>query len=117
MASPNVLANHIGCVSPKDFRRPSIKLSDDKVSQFTEVFDPKQTSVRIGDRYRIIVCHANVIRWFICQALGVDPKHTWGRMRYNHCGVTEIDVDAFGNLTLGFMNQVAHLPPSMCTET
>lgn len=104
-------------VNPKDLRRPSVQLTDDKVSTFNKNFDPKSTSVRIGDRYRIIVCHANIIRWFVCKSLGVDAEGTWGRMRYNHCGLTEIDVDALGNLQLGFFNQAAHLPSHMCTET
>ena len=99
--------NHI---SPTDVRRQSVKLSDTKIDEFKEIFKPSATSVRIGDRYRIIVCHANVIRWFVCQALGVNPEGTWGRMRCNHCSITEISVDAQGNLQLGAFNQLGHLP-------
>ncbi|GLE07088.1 hypothetical protein PINS_up016957 [Pythium insidiosum] len=75
---------------------------------FSETFAGR-TQHRPSDRYRVVVCHANIIRWFVCKALGVDPEGTWGRMRYNHCAVTAMEVDSVGNVQLAFLNQTAHL--------
>jgi len=102
--------------TPADAREECPCLSDEDVRAFNEAFDPKSTSARIGDRYRVIICHANIIRYFACMALGIGPEGTWGRMRYNHCGVTEIDIDSVGNLQLGYINQTSHLPPTMLSE-
>jgi serine/threonine-protein phosphatase PGAM5 len=102
---------------PSDMQIEEMQLSVADQEVFHAVFNSKSTSVRIKDRYRVVVCHANVIRWIVCKALGVDPDGTWGRMRYNHCGITTLEVDSVGNVTLGFLNQVGHLGMDMMTES
>lgn len=102
---------------PEDFQLQENPLTEADKQQFLSIFNAKTSSTRIGDRYRIIVCHANVIRWLICKALGVDPDGTWGKMRYNHCGITAMEVDSLGNVQLGFVNQIGHLDMQMMTES
>ena len=41
------------------------------------------------DRTELLVCHGNLIRFFLCRALGVRVSR-WTRMTTNHCGVTRV---------------------------
>ncbi|KAJ0398099.1 hypothetical protein ATCC90586_000286 [Pythium insidiosum] len=93
---------------PDDLDLEELQLDASEQQAFTDTFGGR-TQHRPSDRYRVVVCHANIIRWFVCKALGVDPEGTWGRMRYNHCAVTAMEVDSVGNVQLAFLNQVAHL--------
>lgn len=101
---------------PSDVSTRETSLSEQEKQHFADTIGAKTTQTRINDRYRIVVCHANIIRWFICKALGVDPDGTWGRMRYNHCGITALEVDSVGNVQLVNMNQTGHLDTTMLSE-
>eukprot|EP00731_Ephydatia_muelleri_P017994 Em0011g34a len=41
------------------------------------------------DSFEIIVCHANVIRYFVCRALQLPPE-AWLRFSIGHCSVTAV---------------------------
>ena len=103
-------------INPHDVRRPSTVLPPELVQQFEATFNPASTSVRVNDRYRIIVCHANVIRWFVTTALGIEPDGNWGKFQCNHCSLTCVDIASDGRYQLGFLNQTSHLPSHMITE-
>jgi hypothetical protein len=100
---------------PEDLTVPEQSLDPEQQAAFAAAFGTK-TQYRVGDRYRVVVCHANIIRWFICRALGVEPDGTWGRMRYSHCGVTSLEIDSVGNVQVAFVNQTGHLPTALITE-
>jgi serine/threonine-protein phosphatase PGAM5 len=100
---------------PDDLSLNEYDLSEQDKAQFADLFGSK-TQHRTGDRYRLIVCHANVMRWLVCRALGVDPEATWGRMRCSNCAITELEIDSVGNVQVSFMNQTAHLPTAQITE-
>lgn len=57
----------------------------------------------------ILACHGNVIRWFVCRALGVDPRQ-WTRMEIANCSITIIQVRADGTTRLQVFNDVSHIP-------
>lgn len=101
---------------PSDLSTREVPLSDEDRDKFARTIGARSSQTRVDDRYRIVVCHANIIRWFVCKALGVDPDGTWGRMRYNHCGVTALEIDSVGNVQLAYMNQTAHLDTTMLSE-
>jgi len=44
-----------------------------------------------GDSYELVVCHANVIRYFICRALQLPPE-AWLRISLKHASITWITV-------------------------
>ncbi|TMW64005.1 hypothetical protein Poli38472_014710 [Pythium oligandrum] len=98
-----------------DLSVPEQALSPEDQEEFARIFGGR-TQHRVGDRYRIVVCHANIIRWFICRAMGIDPDGSWGRMRYNNCGITALEIDSVGNVQLSFMNQIGHMGTTMITE-
>lgn len=101
---------------PSDLSTHEVPLSDDDREKFARTIGARSSQTRVDDRYRIVVCHANIIRWFVCKALGVDPDGTWGRMRYNHCGITALEIDSVGNVQLAYMNETGHLDTTMLSE-
>ena len=57
----------------------------------------------------VLVCHGNVIRWFVCQALGVD-LHQWSRMEIANASLTVITVRSDGTTRLNVFSDTGHLP-------
>jgi len=72
--------------------------------------DPRQTT----DSYEIIVCHGNVIRYFICRALQF-PGEAWLRMSLKHTSITCLSILPSGRVVLRSAGDSGHLPPDMCT--
>lgn len=62
-----------------------------------------------------IVCHGNLIRYLVCQALAIDPDR-WSNMFINHCSLTRILVEDDHNMVLISYNETGHLPLHMRTE-
>ncbi len=69
------------------------------------------------DGFRVVVCHANLIRYFICRALGVSAVNVWGQFEINHAGLTRIDIGANGQFKVLAVNECGHLPPSLHTSS
>lgn len=69
------------------------------------------------DSFQVIVCHANLIRYFLCRALGIDPIGRWGHFEINHCSVTRIDICASRPLKVISVNETGHLPHSLTTSS
>ena len=61
------------------------------------------------EEYVIIVCHQNVIRYFVCRALQLPPE-AWLRFRGSNCGITEIIISDDGKVSLEKFADVGHLP-------
>jgi serine/threonine-protein phosphatase PGAM5 len=62
----------------------------------------------------LVVCHANMIRYFVCRVLRA-PVRRWTRMLSNHASVTEIAISHKGACRLLVYNQTAYLPEEMRT--
>lgn len=67
--------------------------------------------------YQVVVCHANLIRFFLCRAMGIDPTGRWGHFEINHCGVTRVDVCEHRPLKIISVNETGHLPQSLITSS
>lgn len=72
--------------------------------------DPSQRE----DSHELIVCHANVIRYFVCRALQFPPEG-WLRMSIGNCGVTWLTIRPSGNVSLRGLGDTGHLPPDHVT--
>ena len=59
--------------------------------------------------HELLVCHGNVIRWFVCRALGTDTK-SWGNMEIANCSITVIQIRADGTVRLQIFNDASHIP-------
>jgi len=72
--------------------------------------DPSQTENSVD----VLVCHGNVIRYFICRALQVDPQ-AWLRMAVHNGSITEISIMPSGRVRLTCVGETGHLPPRLLT--
>ncbi|CAG5135356.1 unnamed protein product [Candidula unifasciata] len=63
------------------------------------------------DSYEIIVCHANVIRYFICRALQFPPE-AWLRFSLANCSITHIVVRPSGRVSVSGAGDHGHIPGS-----
>lgn len=68
------------------------------------------------DSYEIIVCHSNVIRYFVCRALQLPPE-AWLRISLKHASVTAISIRPNGKVSVRGMGEAGHLPPDKLTTT
>ncbi|DBA03571.1 TPA: hypothetical protein N0F65_011472, partial [Lagenidium giganteum] len=84
-------------------------------SAFNTFFAPNDEED--DDRLRVLVCHANLIRYFICRAMGMSPVGMWGHFEINHCGVTRIDICEDRPVKVISINETGHLPHSLITIT
>ncbi len=60
----------------------------------------------------ILVCHGNVIRYFVTRALQVDTR-SWGRMDVPHASLTVIRVRPNGTMSVLSVGDIGHIPPNM----
>ncbi|KAM8865672.1 serine/threonine-protein phosphatase PGAM5, mitochondrial isoform 1-T1 [Synchiropus picturatus] len=74
--------------------------------------DPKQKE----DSYEIIVCHANVIRYFVCRALQFPPEG-WLRMGLNNGSITWLTIRPSGRVALRTLGEAGFMPPDKLTRT
>lgn len=66
------------------------------------------------DSFEIIVCHANVIRYFVCRALQLPPE-AWLRFSIGHCSVTAVTIRSNGDVSVSALGNTGHLPPDLVT--
>jgi len=80
---------------------------------FAEYFLPSQDG---NDRNDIIVCHGNVIRYFVTKVLKADPM-SWLQMSITNCSLTIICVMPDGTMKLDTFSDYGHIPENMRTFT
>ena len=68
------------------------------------------------DRNDIIICHGNVIRYFVTKVLKVDTM-SWLQMSISNCSLTIIRVLPNGNMKLDAFSDYGHIPENMRTFT
>jgi serine/threonine-protein phosphatase PGAM5 len=75
---------------------------------FAQYFSPAQNEEQ-GD---VLVCHGNVIRYFVMKALGVDSK-AWISMSLGHASLTVIQVTPTATFRVLSVGDVGHIPSNM----
>ncbi|CAL8297040.1 serine/threonine-protein phosphatase PGAM5, mitochondrial isoform X1 [Gadus morhua] len=68
------------------------------------------------DSYEIIVCHANVIRYFVCRALQFPPEG-WLRMGLNNGSITWLTIRPSGRVALRTLGDSGFMPVDKLTRT
>jgi serine/threonine-protein phosphatase PGAM5 len=93
---------------------PESILRDREVADkaFDRIFRPGGTE----DEHEVVVCHGNLIRYYVCRVLEVPPE-TWGNMETNNCGITRCTIESDGRKMLISMNDIGHLAPTIRTFT
>lgn len=64
--------------------------------------------------YEIIVCHANVIRYFLCRALQIPPE-AWLRFCIFNCSLTYFTIRPTGSVSCRLVGDIGHLDYDMTT--
>jgi len=82
----------------------------------SDTFDRLFCPAEIDDQHNVIVCHGNLIRYFVCRVLDVAVE-AWANMEASNCGITRCTVESDGRKMLISMNDVGHLPLDMRTFT
>eukprot|EP00392_Amoebophrya_sp_AT5.2_P003163 g3168.t1 len=105
-------------------RKENWKRKEGKKEKVTEIYTGRSDSTggtgggenssdgaakkEVKHEYEIIVCHMNVIRYFVCRALQIPPE-AWLRFRGDNCGITEIIVYDDGRVSLARFADQGHL--------
>jgi broad specificity phosphatase PhoE len=71
-------------------------------------------AARSKDRNEVIVCHGNLMRYFVMRAL-MAPPEDWQNTDIYNCGITEIVIHGDGRIMLLSHNDNGHLPDDMKT--
>lgn len=87
-------------------------LHEDK-DRFDEAFEKYVRPTR-KPSVELLVCHANLIRYFATRALKAKSS-TWTRMMANHCGITRMCVLPGGAVRLMSYNETGHIPLELRT--
>ncbi len=74
--------------------------------------DPEQET----DSHEVIVCHANVIRYFVCRALQLPPE-AWLRISLRHASLTWITIRPNGRVSIRTLGDSGHFPPDKITTS
>ncbi|VDN24835.1 unnamed protein product [Gongylonema pulchrum] len=69
----------------------------------------RASSKQKEDSWELIVCHGNVIRYFVCRALQFPPEG-WLRMSVGHCSITWLIVYPNGTVSVRTLGDIGHLP-------
>ncbi len=80
---------------------------------FQQFFVPSPDA---NDRNDIIVCHGNVIRYFVTKVLKVDTM-AWLQMSIGNCSLTIVRILPDGSFRLAAFSDMGHIPSNMQTET
>ena len=76
---------------------------------FRKFFSPSKK-----DRTELLVCHGNLIRYFVCRAMGVSFSK-WVKLNSHHCALTRIVVRGTGAVRVVSYNETGHLPEKLVT--
>ena len=87
--------------------------TDQLETAFSEYFIPSPDN---QDRNDIIICHGNVIRYFVTKVLKVDTM-SWLQMTTGNCGLTVVQIKPDGSMKLVSFNDMGHIPPNLRTVT
>lgn len=69
----------------------------------------KGSNKDLGSSYTsVLVCHGNVIRYFVCRALQIDPE-AWLRMAVDNGSYTVLDFYASGKVSLRTLGNNGHM--------
>ena len=85
--------------------------TDNLDAAFSKYFIPSPDE---EDRNEIIVCHGNVIRYFVTKVLKVNPM-SWLQMTTGNCGLTVVSIKPNGSMKLISFNDMGHIPSNLRT--
>lgn len=111
-------------IEPAARRKLFPQVTDDELQhsrlQLERAFHKFFKPARGVERHEVLVCHGNLIRYFMCRAMGA-PFERWHHIDMRNCAITEIVVEPEprirGDIMLAAHSDVGHLPPNLWTYT
>jgi serine/threonine-protein phosphatase PGAM5 len=84
------------------------------MAQARRAFEKYFIPTHRAERHEVLVCHGNILRYFVCRALQV-PGEAWIHTDVHNCGISEIEIESDGRVLLISHNDTGHLPYPMRT--
>lgn len=108
----------IPCI-PRNFAELFVDIPAEKIAQDREragrAFDRHFKRARGKDKHEIVVCHGNLIRYFVCRVLQLEIED-WVDMDMSNCGISTVLIGSNGRMVLVSHNDVGHLPYHLITS-
>ena len=105
----------------KYFYRADMKVEDGTTAVDTKSVNDEvdlEKTQKLGQHpqheFEIIVCHANIIRYFFCRALQLPPE-AWLRLCTFNCSLTYFTIRPTGTVSCRMLGDIGHLPHELCT--
>jgi len=90
----------------KEGEKEYIYNADEKIIEKNRKLDIN--SRNLNHEFEIIVCHANVIRYFLCRALQLPPE-AWLRFCTFNCSLTYLTIRPSGTVSCRMLGDIGHL--------
>jgi serine/threonine-protein phosphatase PGAM5 len=94
---------------PEEISKGRLELETERMERVFHRYMHRPSSTQTEDSHELIVCHANVIRYFVCRALQV-PADTWLRFNLFHCSITHLVFTSDGRVICYGIGDVGHIP-------
>ena len=92
--------------------------SDDSRTMINQSNTERETTQQLESdpqhEFEIIVCHANVSRYFFCRALQLPPE-AWLRLCTFNCSLTYFTIRPTGTVSCRMLGDIGHLPYELNT--
>lgn len=97
-----------------DYPAAALKRDQEQAAAaFERYFQPTENNTNKQD---VIVCHGNLIRYFVCRVLQVSLD-AWINMHPYNGGVSTVQIQADGECKLISFNDIGHLPADLLSFT
>jgi serine/threonine-protein phosphatase PGAM5 len=87
---------------------------DQNAQQARAAYDTHFTPSADIDCHDLLICHGNIIRYFMLRAL-MAPVELWANAMTYNCGVSEVWMNDHGRASLVSHNDCGHLPTDLRT--
>lgn len=88
------------------YRAPSPLIKDETSEEMKEEASDTSTCKH---EFEIVVCHANVIRYFLCRSLQIPPE-AWLRLCTFNCSLTYLTIRPTGTVSCRMLGDIGHIP-------
>lgn len=104
---PPALQEAMAAVSPEQREREQARIA----RAYDRYFRPPTGN---QDQHELLVCHGNLIRYFVCRVL-LAPVEMWVNLEIFNCGITCVEIRGNGRKLLVFHNAHGHLRADLKT--
>jgi len=93
----------------EDIAKGRLELETDRMERVFHRYIHRPLPSQTEDSHELIICHANVIRYFVCRALQI-PADAWLRFNLFHCSITHLAFTSDGRVICYGIGDVGHIP-------